>query len=379
MKPKKPKKVKAVDLIPKSTKEYLEAVDNPWGKFAVIPHIPLAENGMPCTSNTFSIYGATEHTVGSGVSVLDFWFYPEGVPTVEVDSSEYTYPQLTTTTTNVPLGPPKAGNPLACAGIFAEAADINTNQAMYPNVPTHAQILSYDTNVSAELPVQRGLAGQACDMARLVGFSVRVGFVGRQVDIEGTLESLCLFEEPGQIAGLPGDFDQYRSTATYQRQTFSAKRFARWDFKPNCETPLYRACRDTAVAITSYETRMRGRLIDLAPGDKIRIEYIGLFEVNRRLASRGQIPAPISSQATELSNAIMTSGTSGGKLAAHHVAHLVSQHPAFSQHTQILHHAAEVIGGTAAAGGLYAAIAGFLAETPVAAALLAPLMLGIPA
>lgn len=312
------------DTICPVASRYSKALQDPWtappsGKN------PYSEDMVACTSNVVPRVNYKTITVKSGVSCLDLWLFPEGLWNGEDEAMKMTYVDAGSPSQKVysGMGPTEATIPSAFGLVIQNPSDqSNTNMAL-PNLAipgiNSSHFLLYN-DVEAQWPTDAARNGAASQHARAVGSALKVSFVGRQVDVEGTVESMCLFENPAK-----GQWPQFLTDRSFRTKSFGAKRDATVKWWPNCESKDWK--RIEASASFGSSVRWRVKITGLQAGDKVRLDYCTNYELQRPQSLAMETPAPMTGDIPAVGNAIRTYHGSNATLAQHILAEKVVRHP----------------------------------------------------
>ena len=343
------------ELCCKHAAQYCEVVDNPSRGPG---RIPLPENGLiPCKSETLTVTSRNTVSIASLQTQLTIWAIPEGVPELKEQEEHYTSCVVTTS-----LGDIQA--PLAPSGAASAMLFVQQDPSGDPvtGLPSGAPGLVplFNDNYDQRMAFVNGFAVSAqaaADVFRLVGFEVKYSILGRQVNIEGNVETVCLYETPGP----QNPFSAYRVSDSYRTRTFGRSRSVTHKFYPNCETIQYRPI-GNPLSGNRMPVRMMALITDLQAGDKVLIESVAQYEVVRPKALGLAAPSPVTKDVSHLTNAIMTHAGQPGKLLDHVVAHKIISHPWLSHVRTLGKHALEVIGGANIGSKLMTAVKSALVE-----------------
>jgi hypothetical protein len=354
------------DYVSSSAKALSDAISDPFESELV--KFPLADNSLiPCDSQAVKLYGQTEVIMQASRTTIDIFGFPEGFHGDTHDRDPVMAPLTSGGSTQVMgVGP---GGRSAWGWVQQNISASSAQEFVSPSATAPGVgALMYD-DYSARLNIQSASSGTTANKARLVATGIRCSFMGRQINIEGRVQSVCLYEMP--LAGLT--FSAYRNDESYRNRAMGANRTVRAKCWPNCDSPVYRYL--TSDVTENQLCRIRLKITDLAEGDKVLIEYVGLYEVVRGNAGGLMTPSPIVPQPAMLGNAISSHSGRDGKLAHHIVAHKIMQHPVLSRVGEVAEAALAMIGGNVAGQKFISTITNAATKVGSVSEMLAPLLL----
>jgi len=350
---KTPKGLTTVPVDP-DVKKWSDLMADPFSAPFSGVYMPLAENGFPCPSKSYSNYA--EIHLGATALPTDtyhIWCFPDPYMRGAVEET-YEYTKATwlgTAQEGVPgVGLDANGDAGVAFGYIVSAgADPVTQPATNLTIPVFFEPLT----VPMALTYTPAANAQTGYEFRTFAAGIEIEYAGKLLDTEGYVEFASPFESGEGATGSVATWATLKRDPSYRRHYFAAGRVARFTWLPNCEgvkfTPLDA---DTAGA-RATQPRMIMNVVGIGTTGSLNIRYIQYQEVTTRRIGGLDVNRYVSPDASHVKNALMShrgasnpvQGLSRRKpLHLEVAAHKLRAHP----HLRTLANVAE--GGAASAG-----------------------------
>jgi len=289
--------VRSGDLVDPELQAWAKQLTHLFDRESTDPvHMPMYENNFPCPSTISVNYAVENVTMTGSNSTLCCWFYPDGTTaeTLGVDTEHKLKATNFTSATAAAccIGPNVGTSRLMCAGFYQQG------------IATAGWITGGVGTASTQIPYQarsNPLEPAAGDEFRTAAFGIRVTFMGKLSDTEGSI----MFFAPAEYPEGGESWYSYLSDSSTRRRFFGDGRSQEYYWHPTCDEIPF-AGFTTGVTTGGYPSRLALVCDNLAPGDKVMIEVISIQEWTGLGAIPSQVPRTQSPDSTHAVNALVS-------------------------------------------------------------------------